>query len=325
VHWKASDIFALRGTYGTSFKAPFLKDIHQTSFAFTAPVPAFLDPGATGPITNTLIVSGGNPNLKPEKATSWTAGFDLKLPFLAETKIGATYFDTQYRDRIAFPAPNALYIFDQPQLYPGALIRNPSQAQVDAAISSVTKLESPTPPPGSINAIVIDPLENVAAVHISGVDLSTSTQVHTGYGDLSSSLDFAYLARFDQRSTGASPVIHQLNTIGNPVKDRARVGVSWADRGFVLAGFVNYIGRYASAVVGSASIASWTTTDFQLSFNSARGGLGSALGDTNFSLSFVNAFDRDPPFANGSTGYGYDDANANLYGRLVAFDVRHRW
>jgi iron complex outermembrane receptor protein len=145
-------------------------------------------------------------------------------------------------------------------------------------------------------------------------------------GDLGSSVDFAYLGRFDQRSTSNSPIIRELDTLGNPVRNRARLSVSWANRGFGVTGFVNYVGAYeTSTLPGSASIASWTTADLQLSFNTARGGLSSSLGDTNFSLSLVNAFNRDPPFANGSTGYGYDEANANPYGRLVAFDLTHRW
>src|SRR5258708_4171169 len=119
LHWSANERLGMRGTYGTSFKAPFLKDLNQPSFAFVAPIPAFLDPGATGPITNTILTGGGNAALKPEKARTWTAGFDFKPPPLGSTTVGVTYFDTLFRDRIAFPAPNAVFIFAQPSLYPG--------------------------------------------------------------------------------------------------------------------------------------------------------------------------------------------------------------
>jgi outer membrane receptor protein involved in Fe transport len=274
-----------------------------------------------------LIVAGGNTALKPEKARSWTAGFDLKLPAPGDTKFAATYFDTQFRDRIAFPAPNALFIFAQPQLYPGALIRNPTQAQVDATIASVSQLQSTTPPPGSINAIVVNPLGNVASVHANGVDLAVSSKAHTHLGELGATLDVAYLARYDQHATTTSPIIHNLDTLSNPLKNRARLGVSWADRGLAAAGFLNYAAHYeVSDAPGSVAIASWTTADLQLSFNSARaGGVVGVLGDTDLSFSVINVFNRDPPFANGQTGYGYDDANANPYGRMIAIDVRHQW
>ena len=111
------------------------------------------------------------------------------------------------------------------------------------------------------------------------------------------------------------------------MKGRARFGVSWSYRGLVIAGFLNYVGSYqVSDAPGSANVASWATADLHLSVNSTRaGGAISALGDTDFSISVVNVFDRDPPYANGPTGYGYDDANANPYGRMMAVDVRHRW
>jgi hypothetical protein len=207
------------------------------------------------------------------------------------------------------------------------LIRNPTQAQVDAVIASVTQFDSPIPPPGSINAIVNNPLENVASVHASGVDVSISARGHTAFGDLASTLDVAYLRQYDQRSTSAAPVIHLLDTLTNPVKKRARFGTSWANHGFGIAGFLNYVGSYdISDLPGSRSIASWTTADLQLSFKSAAaGGASSVLGDTDLSISVVNIFDRDPPFANGSTGYGFDDANANPYGRMLGLNVTHRW
>ena len=327
LHWQATRLLGLRSTYGTSFKAPFIKDLHYPSFAFTAAIPASLDPGATGPITNTLFLAGGNPNLKPERARSWTSGFDLSTPMPGNFKLSTTYFDTLYRDRIAYAAANDLLVFDQPQLYPGVLIRNPTQAQVNAAIASVASLQSPTPTPGSINAIINDPLQNVASIHVRGVDFSVSTNWHSPIGEWSSSLDLTHLGSFDQRSTSAAPTIHQVNTLGNPVKNRARMNLSWSDKGFGLGGFVNYVGSYrTNPNSNSAPIASWTTFDLQVNFDFSASSLGGGvLGKTQIALSVVNLLDRDPPFANGLTGYGYDEANANPYGRLLALDLRHRW
>ena len=42
-------------------------------------------------------------------------------------------------------------------------------------------------------------------------------------------------------------------------------------------------------------------------------------------LSVRNLLDADPPFYDVSTGFGYDPAQADIFGRVVALQLIKRW
>src|SRR5581483_1325758 len=93
LRWQPVEDFGLRGTYSTGFRAPNLGELYGlTSFAATLIDPCGPTAGGVAPIyqagcarqgvppgfvqANTQITTftGGNPNLKPEKSDSYTAG-----------------------------------------------------------------------------------------------------------------------------------------------------------------------------------------------------------------------------------------------------------
>jgi vitamin B12 transporter len=73
----------LRGAVGTSFKAPSLFQRYGT-------IPGFFQ---------------GNPELRPEKGTSWEAGVEVDVPLPAGiSTLAVTYFQTRVQDLINFNA-----------------------------------------------------------------------------------------------------------------------------------------------------------------------------------------------------------------------------
>jgi hypothetical protein len=46
------------------------------------------------------MVSGGNTNLKPERANTWSATLDFHPVAISGLRIEVSYFDVKYRDRI---------------------------------------------------------------------------------------------------------------------------------------------------------------------------------------------------------------------------------
>ena len=73
--WKPIAGLTLRGAYSRAFRAPSLSSLTQANQAFLQMAP---DP-KTGGETPVLIWLGGR-QLKPETATTWTAGFDYSPP-----------------------------------------------------------------------------------------------------------------------------------------------------------------------------------------------------------------------------------------------------
>ena len=93
-----------------------------------------------------------------------------------------------------------------------------------------------------------------------------------------------------------------------------------------MAGFINFENSYRDTIsVPSRGVAPWTTVDLQLSYQTPVDAFG-WLGNTQVALNVQNLFNVNPPFLNNAAvGIGYDQENADLYGRLVSFEVRKRW
>ncbi|PNB52544.1 TonB-dependent receptor, partial [Pseudomonas sp. FW305-130] len=72
------------------------------------PVPA-LPPGST-----VLLIGGGNPDLRAERATSSTLSIEFKPRFLDGLRVEANWFDINYRGRIASPISSVLSALTNP-------------------------------------------------------------------------------------------------------------------------------------------------------------------------------------------------------------------
>jgi iron complex outermembrane receptor protein len=116
-----------------------------------------------------------------------------------------------------------------------------------------------------------------------------------------------------------------VSTQNNPINFRARGSAAWTRRGLGVATFINFENSYRDTLsVPNRGVSPWTTVDLQLSYETA-GDTPGWLGHTQFALNAQNLFNVYPPFLNNPVGVGYDQENADLYGRLLSFEVRMRW
>src|SRR3546814_9045249 len=53
-----------------------------------------------------LYLSGGNPELKPERATNWTTTVTITPSVMKRLRIDASYFHIIYRNRVVTPIPS---------------------------------------------------------------------------------------------------------------------------------------------------------------------------------------------------------------------------
>ena len=94
INWMPIEWLKLRGSYGTSFRAPTIPEIYGNSNNLF--VQNYTNP-AGGTITG-VALSGQNTDLKPETATTWSIGMDIDpLPNL---HFGLTYWDTKYKNQV---------------------------------------------------------------------------------------------------------------------------------------------------------------------------------------------------------------------------------
>ena len=85
-----------------------------------------------------LLLTGSAPNLKPERATTWSGTLELRPPFIPGLDLQATYFNVDYRGRIASPFTNVLTALFNP-LFSDLITYNPSAAEVNALIASTAR------------------------------------------------------------------------------------------------------------------------------------------------------------------------------------------
>jgi len=108
--WLLNDTLGVRGSWGTSFRAPGLPELSPYAYSSAFSFPFFtnnsgdpaIKPSFPG-LTQPLFLSGANPNLKPETATTWSFGFDLTPAQVRGLRASATYYSIRYKDRIQGP------------------------------------------------------------------------------------------------------------------------------------------------------------------------------------------------------------------------------
>ncbi|MDR3511832.1 MAG: TonB-dependent receptor [Caulobacteraceae bacterium] len=314
----------IRSTWGSSFKAPTFYQLSQprNTFLYLASIL-----GASGP-GYALVDYGGNANLKPERAKSWTIGLDYSPPIRRSFDLSVTYFNVNYRDRIVYPISDAGEALSNP-IFDPFIIRNASAAQVNAANAAAQTFFNETGgayDPSQPISIVEDHYTNATAQTIHGVDLSAKDSIALPHGAVNLFANATWLKIAQQTLPGA-PSVTLTGTIFNPPSFRLRTGASWVVAGLTATGVINYIpGETDNAVLPNKPVASWTTLDLNLAYSAqARSGPLSGL---EVSLAITNLLDAAPPYARGAAigtpGVYFDSTNTSPVGRFIALTVRKR-
>ncbi|MEJ1964464.1 MAG: TonB-dependent receptor [Gammaproteobacteria bacterium] len=326
----------LRGTYSTSFRAPYLEDM-----VGGGNVLLLMQPDSAAPDGQTLILDleGGNPNLQPEKSRSWTAGFDLRPAWMPRTKLSFTWFDIDYRDRIGTlttTAASALQVISASGHLAPFIDLHPDPAQLAQIIATTTRFLDLYGRPYTVNdieALVDNRFVNSSVTHVSGVDASVSGAMPTSMGVFSFDVNGSYLTKYEDAIVAGARPTRLLNTYLHPVDLTVRGNLAWSRNGMSVAAFLNYQDSYTDNIsMPNKSIASWTTVDLTFAYDFTSQGAAGVLNGVKVGASVQNAFDRDPPSvanalqsAPSYIARGYDPGNATPYGRLFSLSLTKHW
>jgi outer membrane cobalamin receptor len=319
--WLIGDGLTLRGTWGRSFKAPQFQQLLGSTVGVIMVVPAALDPQATNGSTGLLYLGGANPNLKPERGETWTAGFDFAPPNLTGFDVSATYFNIDFSNRISVPG-DLVSALANGAGYEGILIRNPSAQQISDYLAFANTVYGSTPPDG-IEAVFDGRLRNLASLRVRGIDLHGGYQHDTAFGTLSFTLDGSTLLQYAQQNGGQTKSLDTLDTLFHPVDWRVRAAVDWRRDGWDANLAANYTADYTDNLSTPARrIAAQTLWDLRL----ARDWRASPH-DKGFELALEvqNLFDANPPFVNNPIGYAFDAQTASPVGRTITLGVTRTW
>lgn len=326
VRWEPFDGIALRGSYGTSFRAPAFDELIGPAVSlyttFVSP-----DPASPTGTSNVLALFGYAPGIGPEEATTWTAGFDIAPPSLPGVKASLTYYDVDYKNRIGTASEDFLRFLSNRDVFGGVIIDNPPLALVQSYFNAPTFSNPFGLAPTDIVAILDGQIRNLSAVRQRGLDFDVGYAPEFAGGILDLGIAGSHIFSIDRQLTPGAPATDVVGNYGSPAKWRLRGRLGWSsDGGFSANAFVNYIDGYTNQVVVPVEqVSSWTTVDLTLSqrIGGDEGGRG-----LNLALSIVNLFDRDPPYItnrSNTSALGYDPEKANPLGRMISLQATVRW
>jgi iron complex outermembrane receptor protein len=341
LRWQPIDDFAVRGTYSTGFRAPNLGELYGlTSFAAT-----LVDPcGPTGTIVvtpgnnsalanacraqgvpngfqqaNTQIttITGGNPQLRPEKSDSYTAGLQYRAGWMAgravtdHLTLEATYYNHKVKSAIGAE--------DIKALLNACLAAGGTDPNLCAPFSRIASGD--LRPPRNL-------LENLAHITTSGVDVKADwLSEPLSFGHLTAALQATRVN--DYKAEDTLGIVDQ-RSVGVEVRDsaiprwRANLQLGWGLGGLA----ANWNMRFLSAVSEACANAVITPVpgcgagahdthnlhsilyhDVQVSWSDAF-----RLTGLKIDLGVNNLFGTNPPICFTCTLNGYDAGTYDLPG-----------
>ena len=305
VRWEPlANSIAVRGSYGTSFRAPPLTavDAPQSSAGGTA----LINP-ANGQYQDYTVVTGGNKNLKPETATYINYGVVLTPKFVPGL--------TLQLDRWLINQKN-IVIQTSPQL----VLDGIQPGSTFTAANGV---------PG-LNSLYM----NAAGQQVNGTDLDLDYRLHT---DSLGSFDFrwsgTYLNSFkvnDQTGAGlvqyagSTALASSLPTVAGLPKIRSLFASNWLYGAFGVTYLIHYTGSYTDPTIpGGVEVGKYVTHDIQLncelgklmSLASRLSTLKLSAGVNDLTYAKVPIFYAGP-LGQGLMANGYDTSIVNPVGRF---------
>jgi iron complex outermembrane receptor protein len=323
VDWSLAQGLKLRGTWGTSFHAPQLSDLHAIDGKFVyigTPVSQAIfgnDPQLPGGY-NSDIVAGGNPKLLPEKAHTWSVGSDFAPSQIEGFKASITYYHVGETNLIQTP-PVGPAIFSN-GAYAPFIYRNATPAQI-AAFSSGLPIVNLFPINPALSTTILDlRRQNLAAITTDGLDLSGQYEWQTSLGHLEISDVANYVSRYEEAPTPGAPPANQL-LLAIP-RWHSRTALTWSNGPLLGSVAVNYDGAYSNTISLPAGedtfqLPAIITTDVFIRYTLGAKGV---LTGTEFSFNVKNLFNETPPI--GPAGPRTD---VDVIGRLFWFGVRERF
>ena len=319
--------FTFKTSWGKSFKAPTLLQRYESGDAYLWSASTV---GASGsPADATALMSyGGNTELQPERARTWTTSFALHPEALPGLEAELTWFDIDYTDRVVEPINNYQQALSNP-IYADFVNRSPTPGQIQALLAvynnAFYNLSGTAYDPSKVVAIIHDQYVNAARQRIKGLDLSGSYRFDLGDGQLLVRGSASWLDSKQTTSAG-QPEQTLAGTAFNPARLNGRVGVVWKSGGFSASGFANYTSGVTNRLpMATEKTASFTTLDATINYDT--GEHAGPFSGLSLGLSVQNLLNRAPPLytAAAATYVPYDATNYSAIGRFVSVSVSRHW
>ncbi|MCW2406515.1 iron complex outermembrane receptor protein [Sphingobium sp. B1D7B] len=329
LNWQPVRGVKLRGSYGTSFRAPTIPEIYGNSNNIFGQ--SYQNPAGGAPLQG-YALSGPNLDLKPETATTWSVGLDFEPT--SNLSLGVTYWDVKYENQVLANLSNLTILGNEAQYAgTGIILRgSAAAARVQQLLSQGVALAGGSFPggdPANVTLFVDGRSQNLGVSITRGIDFSGTWKADIGAADhLLFNVSGTYLTKYNIAVTPAAPLVDRRNVIFNPLKFKARASITWDHGPLSARVLATHVGGYTNNLSNPVqSVKSYTPVDLTLTW---RIGDPQATGFFEKGLTLAmevrNVLDIAPPYVNlapnGNGGGGYDATASDPIGRLFAVSVR---
>lgn len=321
VNWTLFDGFRLRATYGTGFRIPSVPELFggvaEGNLTTSDPCSRYSTSGnavliancqASGvpagyvQLGNTVLTTvGGNENLQPETAETFTLGLVWQPTQISGLSVTVDYFDIQIEDAIrSIPGSTKLSV-----CYASPGLNHPFCSASSFTRSSLT---------GEVNFLSAQPV-NTGQERMKGVDMGVSYDFDIGERRASFSWDTTYLSEYVITPfPGAAPIIfdgHIGGGNGGYPHWRSNASFSVQDD--------RWTGTYSIQFIGEATDFNAKPTDIgytapDVFYHNAQ--FAYRLGDAaDIAIGVDNIFDEKAPFIKSWTDGNTDTMTYDLQGR----------
>lgn len=314
----------LKASWGKSFKMPTLYQRYRARIVGLRYPAEF---GGTGfaPDATILTLSGGAPDLKPEKARTWSTSLAFHPQALPGLDMELTWFDVDYTDRVVEPITNPSVAMSSP-IFAQFIHSAPSPEEMArlTSIGSIVNYTTRPYDPTKVVAILYNNYVNTSSQRIQGLDLTGSYSFDVGGGKLMLRGSTSWLDSSQKTSTADRT--HALSgTLFNPAKINGRFGAVWTQSNLSFSLFGNYT-EGVTDTINHKQGASLTTFDAALHYST--GERRSVWSGVELVLSARNILDRAPPSFTPSLPLymvPYDSTNYSPIGRFLSMSVSKHW
>lgn len=306
--WNVTPDVLLRASFGTGFRPPSLFELYSPQF--TSVGRQLIDPRRNGEVIDPPTYSGGNPDLDPLEADSFTAGFVWTPGSVAGLRVAASYWRVEVDERVASFLPQL--VLDNEDRFPERVVREaPTPADVAAGLAG--------------RVISIDASRvNFGVLDTSGVDAQLSYAFETAIGDFAPSVSATWIEKYDAVQVPETPAVDRvgiINVSGTIPEWRGAATLRWNRRALGASVTARFVEGYTDATISGVplehDVPSQTLIDAQLSFDidAIEGAESHWWRGFRLSGGVINAFDEKPHFT-GMSSSGYDLSQGDLRQRF---------
>jgi outer membrane receptor protein involved in Fe transport len=294
--WNVTDRFVVDGNLAQQYRPPSLFELNLPIVA--VPVPIY--DTRRGEAVTALILSGGNPTLRPTtgKSTNIQATYESLDGFIASLN----YFSIRLWDRIAvLPIP---VVLAAEEALPGRIVRAPTPEEITAGRSGrITSLDTTR--------------DNVGRLFTRGIDVSLHKTFDAAIGSLRPRLDFTWIDAFRYSDSPLASAV-MTDRVGIAAEQgtitpwRAVASLEWQGQAWAATTYLRWIPGYQD--VGGGHIGSQQLLDLNVSYRPST--------HVTFTLGAMDLADTSPHFAKVGAATGYDSSQWEPVGRRVMLTAR---